>query len=60
MVVDEFGTIVGMLTVEDVLASRIICKPLHLLDCCVETDNAPCIIVTRLDRARGRRPLRRR
>ena len=26
--------------------SRIICKPLHLLDCCVETDNATCIIVT--------------
>ena len=33
-------------TVEDVLASRIICKPLHLLDCCVETDNATAIIVT--------------
>ena len=29
-------------TVEDVLNSRIICKPLHLLDCCVETDNATC------------------
>ena len=27
-------------TVEDVLNSRFICKPLHLLDCCVETDNA--------------------
>ena len=40
------------LTVDDVLSSRMICKPLHLLDCCVETDNATCIIVTRLDRAR--------
>ena len=39
-------------TVEDVVTSRFICKPLHLLDCCVETDNATCIIVTRLDRAR--------
>ena len=39
-------------TVDDVVNSRIICKPLHLLDCCVETDNATCIIVTRLDRAR--------
>ncbi len=40
------------MTVEDVINSRIICKPLHLLDCCVETDNATCIIVTSLDRAR--------
>lgn len=39
-------------TVEEVINSRIICKPLHLLDCCVETDNATCIIVTRIDRAR--------
>src|ERR1700752_4439912 len=39
-------------TVEDVLGSRIICKPLHLLDCCVETDNATAIIVTSADRAR--------
>ena len=38
-------------TVEDVLASRIICKPLHLLDCCVETDNATAIIVTSAERA---------
>ena len=36
-------------TVEEVLASRMICKPLHLLDCCVETDNATCIIVTRTE-----------
>jgi acetyl-CoA acetyltransferase len=39
-------------TVEDVVSSRIICKPLHLLDCCVETDNATCIIVTTAERAR--------
>lgn len=39
-------------TVDDVLSSRVIVKPLHLLDCCVETDNATCIIITRMDRAK--------
>ncbi|MCG8547263.1 MAG: thiolase [Alphaproteobacteria bacterium] len=39
-------------TVEDVVNSRIICKPLHLLDCCVETDNATAIIITRAERAK--------
>src|SRR5271163_1231847 len=39
-------------TVADVLASRIICKPLHLLDCCVETDNATSVVVTSAERAR--------
>ena len=40
-------------TVEDVLSSRWVVKPAcHLLDCCVETDNATCIIVTSADRAR--------
>ena len=38
--------------VEDVMNSRIICKPLHLLDCCVETDNATCIIVSRAEHAK--------
>ena len=42
-------------TVEDVLSSRFICKPLHLLDCCVETDNATAIIVTDAERARDLR-----
>jgi acetyl-CoA acetyltransferase len=41
------------MTVDDVLNSRWIVKPAcHLLDCCVETDNATCIIVTSSDRAR--------
>jgi acetyl-CoA acetyltransferase len=39
-------------TVDDVINSRMIVKPLHLLDCCVETDNGTAIIVTRIDRAR--------
>ena len=42
-------------TVDDVINSRIICKPLHLLDCCVETDNATCVIVTSAERARNLR-----
>jgi acetyl-CoA acetyltransferase len=42
-------------SVDDVLSSRFIVKPLHLLDCCVETDNACAIIVTRADRARDMR-----
>src|SRR6476620_7909996 len=40
------------LTVQDVVGSRMICKPLHLLDCCVETDNANAIIVTTAERAK--------
>src|ERR1700754_134897 len=40
------------LTVEDIVNSRMICKPLHLLDCCVETDIANAIIVTTAERAK--------
>ena len=39
--------------VQDVLDSRWIVRPCaHLLDCCLETDNATCIIVTSAERAK--------
>jgi acetyl-CoA acetyltransferase len=39
-------------SVDDVLSSRMIVKPLHLLDCCVETDNGTALVVTSIDRAK--------
>ena len=43
-------------TVDDVLNSRWIVQPVaHLLDCCLETDNATCVIVTSAERAKDLR-----
>ena len=39
------------LSIEDVVNSRYIVKPFHLLDCCVETDNGTAVIVTTAERA---------
>ncbi len=45
------------LSLGDVLASRMICDPLSLLDCCLVTDGAGAVVLTRSDRARdGRQP----
>lgn len=40
------------LTIEDVLNSRLIAWPFHLLDCCLVTDGGGAVIVTSSERAR--------
>jgi len=40
------------LSIDDVLNSRMIADPLHLLDCCVVTDGGGAIIMTTAERAR--------
>lgn len=39
-------------TIDEVLASPPVCTPLHLLDCCPQTDGAAAIILTTPQRAR--------
>jgi acetyl-CoA C-acetyltransferase len=48
------------ITVADVLASRIVSSPLHLLDCCIISDGGGAIVVTSAERARdlARPPVR--
>ncbi len=41
------------LTIDDVLSSRMITTPLHVLDCAIVSDGAAAVIVTRQDRAQG-------
>ena len=40
------------ITLEEHQASRWICEPLHLLDCCQESDGAVAMIITSTERAR--------
>jgi acetyl-CoA acetyltransferase len=40
-------------TVEEVVGSRMICDPLHLLDCCVITDGGGAVVVVHPDVARS-------
>lgn len=43
------------LTVDDVLNSRMIADPLHMLDCCVISDGGGAVLMTTAERARGLR-----
>jgi acetyl-CoA acetyltransferase len=42
----------GEITVDDVLSSRYICEPLHLLDCSLDTDGGYAVVMTTAERAR--------
>jgi acetyl-CoA acetyltransferase len=48
------------ITVDDVLNSRMIADPLHLLDCCVISDGGGAVIMTTADRAKDlkKRPIK--
>jgi acetyl-CoA acetyltransferase len=43
------------ITIEDVLNSRWIAEPLHLLDCCLVTDGGGAVVVASAERARNTR-----
>lgn len=47
------------ITIDDVLASKMIASPLHLLDCCLRTDGGGAVIITSgaLARQGGRKPV---
>ena len=47
------------ITVDDVLESRVISRPLHLLDCCIISDGGGALVVTSAARARdlAKRPV---
>jgi acetyl-CoA acetyltransferase len=43
------------ITVDDVLESRVISEPLHLLDCCIISDGGGAVVVTSTEQARDLR-----
>ena len=47
------------ITVDDVMASRVISSPLHLLDCCIISDGGGAVVVTSTERAKdlAKRPV---
>ena len=44
---------VGEITVDDVLESRVIADPLHLLECCMISDGGGALVIASADVARG-------
>ena len=49
---DPYAHFQNEITVDDVLASAPVCHPLHLLDCCPQTDGAAATLLVSAERAR--------
>ena len=43
------------ITIDDVLASELVCTPLHKLDCCLQTDGAGAFVMVSAERAKDLR-----
>ncbi|MBM3662062.1 MAG: hypothetical protein FJW94_04100 [Actinobacteria bacterium] len=50
-VLDPYAHFRNEVTIEQVLAAPPVCSPLHLLDCCPQTDGAAAIVITSPERA---------
>ena len=50
-VLDPYAHFRNEVTIEQVLAAPPVCSPLHLLDCCPQTDGAAAIIITTPERS---------
>jgi acetyl-CoA acetyltransferase len=48
---DPYAHFQNEITVEDVLRSAPVCHPLHLLDCCPQTDGAAAALLVPAERA---------
>ena len=48
---DPYAHFQNEITVDDVLKSAPVCHPLHLLDCCPQTDGAAAVLLVPADRA---------
>jgi acetyl-CoA acetyltransferase len=42
----------GPITIQDVVSSRVICSPLHKLDCCIRSDGGGAVVLVSEERAR--------
>ncbi len=49
---DPYAHFQNEITVDDVLKSQPVCHPLHLLDCCPQTDGAAAVLLVSAERAR--------